>query len=74
VWQLDPNGEVAKLSAERRVVGDAVRQMGGHHWPAEIARAVGKDQESIKKLLSRMRDAGQVGYHRERGYAAPDAA
>jgi hypothetical protein len=48
--------------------------MGGHHWPAEIARAVGKDQESTKKLLSRMRDAGQVGDHSGLGYAAPGAA
>jgi hypothetical protein len=52
----------------------ALRQIGGHHWPAEIARAVGKDQESTKKRLSRMRDAGQVGYHNRLGYAAPDAA
>jgi hypothetical protein len=74
VWRLDPNGEAAKLSTERQLLLGALRQMGGYHWPTEVAKAVGKDVDAIKKTLGRMRDAGQVGYHRERGYAAPDAA
>ena len=69
--RLDPKGDEAKLTTERRQVAAALRELGGFHRPVEVAAKLGRGLEATKKPHP---DAGRrpgAVQGKGRGYAAP---
>jgi hypothetical protein len=67
-WSLASADDL--LTTERRDILTELKRLGGHHWPKNLAVTLGKSHEAVKKTLSRMREAGQVGYDERSGYCA----
>ena len=60
-WNLSPDGRAALLTPQRRQILDCLRDLKGETaWPREVAEITSLPTGSVKHLLAKMAEAGDI--------------